>query len=78
MKRIVAIIASLAVMATTAVSAFAASGGDDVETIMSAGLDTLKADTLKIVLIALPVGLAIFAAFFGIRKGIALLRGIAK
>jgi hypothetical protein len=70
--------AMLLVLALT-VSALCAEGDpSDVTTVMTEGLNTMKNDTLGILLVALPVALGIFAVFFGIRKGIALLRGVAK
>ena len=73
-KRLYAIVMTLSALAAVSVPALAS----DVTTAMTAGLSTLKDDAFSIILIALPIGLGIFGAFFGIRKGIALLRGIAK
>lgn len=76
-KRLAALLSVMTVVAVCCMSAAASGGDSGVAAAMTAGLETLKSDTMSLVLIALPIGLGIFAAFFGIRKGIALLRGIA-
>jgi hypothetical protein len=44
---------------------------------MTEGFDKLRTDLLPIIGIALAAGLGIFAIFFGIRKGISLLRRVS-
>ena len=80
MKRILSVIAITAVLVSTfAFPVFAADGDTgDITAIMQTGLDSAKADVLSIISVALPIGLGIFALFFGVRKGIAMLRGVAK
>jgi len=75
-KRILTLMLAIAALLALAVPVFAA--GDDVSDIMSAGLDTVKTDVLSMIKIALPAALVIFAMFFGVRKAIAMLRGVAK
>ncbi len=79
-RRIAGVFMAALLVVALAVPAFCAELGEesDVATVMTEGLNTMKSDTLNILLIALPVALGIFAVFFGIRKGIALLRGVAK
>jgi F0F1-type ATP synthase membrane subunit c/vacuolar-type H+-ATPase subunit K len=79
-KRIAGVfMAALMVLALAVPALCAELGGEsDVTAVMTEGLNTMKTDTMNILLIALPVALGIFAVFFGIRKGIALLRGVAK
>ena|GEM_PF-4534540 len=75
-KRIASILMAIAALMAAAVPAFAA--GDDVTTMMETGLNSMKSDVLGIIAVALPIALGIFAIFFGVRKGIAMLRGVAK
>ena len=50
----------------------------DVASMMETGMGTLKSDVLSIIAVVLPVALGIFIIFFGVRRGIAMLRGVAK
>jgi len=67
-----------AVMSVTAIAIPAFAAGDDVTTIMETGLNSMKTDVLGIIAVALPIALGIFAIFFGVRKGIAMLRGVSN
>ncbi len=66
----------------SAMSAFAADAipdsAVDPSVILGAGLDSIKDDILNYIGIALPIGLAIMGAFFGIKKVISFFRSIAK
>ncbi len=77
-RRIAGVFMAALLVVALAVPAFCAEVESDVTTVMTEGLNTMKSDTLNILLVALPVALGIFAVFFGIRKGIALLRSVAK
>jgi hypothetical protein len=70
-------IALMAVM-TMAVPAFATTDTTNVASIMQTGFDNLRSELLPIIGIALAAGLGIFAIFFGIRKGISLLRRVGQ
>jgi hypothetical protein len=77
-KALFCIMFALGAVIALAIPAFANTAGTDVTDIMSTGMNSMKDDVLKIIAIALPIALAIFALFFGVRKGIAMLRGVAK
>jgi type IV secretory pathway VirB2 component (pilin) len=76
MKRILSFLVVAVVLASAlALPAFAAAGGTDITDIMDDGLTAMKGDVLSIIAVALPIALGIFALFFGVRKGIQMLRG---
>jgi len=74
-KRIATLMLAVSAVVALAIPAFAAT--DDVTDIMSTGLTAMKTDVLGIIAVALPIALGIFAIFFGVRKGIAMLRGVS-
>ncbi|MEG1492499.1 MAG: hypothetical protein RR394_09645 [Oscillospiraceae bacterium] len=49
-----------------------------IKTALSTAFGSVKTDVLAVIVTALPIGLAIFAAFFGIKKGISFFRSISK
>lgn len=50
----------------------------DISTALTNGLSTVQSDIFGYVAIALPVGLAIFGGFFGIKKVMGFFRSVAK
>lgn len=46
----------------------------DISTVMSDGMTSMKGDVLRLIAVVIPVGLGIFAIFFGVRKAISMLR----
>ena len=77
-KRIISLLAvALVIVSAFALPVFAADGDtSDVTALMESGLNSMKSDVMSILMIALPIALGIFAVFFGVRKGIAMLRGV--
>jgi len=75
-KALIALAVAAVLVATFALPVFAATG-DSVADIMKDGFDNLKTELLPIIGIALAAGLGIFAIFFGVRKGISLLRKVS-
>ena len=78
-KRVIMLLAlSLILVSAFALPILAADGDtSDVASIMETGLTSMKNDVLGIIAIALPIALGIFAIFFGVRKGISMLRGVS-
>ena len=77
-KGILRIMIALMAVMTMAVPAFATTDTTNVASIMQTGFDNLRSELLPIIGIALAAGLGIFAIFFGIRKGISLLRRVGQ
>lgn len=50
----------------------------NIQSIFSTALDSIKGDVMGFIGVALPVALAIVAAFFGIKKAIAFFKSTAK
>lgn len=65
-----------AVVTSLAVSASAADA--DVVSAVTTGVNGIKTDIVSIAVIAIPVALGITALFFGVRKGMAFFKSIAK
>lgn len=49
-----------------------------IQEALSTAFTAVKTDVVSVITTALPIGLGIFAAFFGIKKGIAFFRSISK
>jgi hypothetical protein len=60
-----------------AVPALANTGETSVAEVMQTGFTNLRAELMPIIGIALGSGLMLFGIFFGIRKGISLLRRVS-
>lgn len=52
--------------------------GTEIQTALETAFTGVKTDVLSVITTALPIGLGIFAAFFGIKKGVGFFRSIAK
>jgi uncharacterized membrane protein len=66
------VVLTLAAMTVTAVASTTPS--DDVAEAFGEAMTNMRGDVISLMLVALPVGLGIFALFFGVRKGIKMLR----
>jgi hypothetical protein len=73
-KKVATLVATAALTIGTCTAAFAATPSEALTT----GFDTVKSDIFGYIAIALPSGLAIFGAFFGIKKVIGFFRSVAK
>lgn len=49
-----------------------------MKTALTTAFTSVKTDVLSVITTALPIGFGIFAAFFGIKKGVSFFRSIAK
>ena len=70
--------AATAVGGVLAVATPAFAADENIESALSSGLSQVSTDILGYIAIALPIGLGIFGAFFGIKKIIGFFRAVAK
>lgn len=49
-----------------------------IKTALTTAFTGVKTDIIGVITTALPIGLGIFGAFFGIKKGVGFFRSIAK
>lgn len=67
-----------AVTAMNAMPALAAESGDTVSNALTTGLTSAKTDIMGYIAVILPIGLAVMGAIWGVKKGIAFFRSVAK
>lgn len=61
----------------SALTCFAAEGDDGTTAALTSAFGSIKNDIFSYILIVLPVALAVFGLFFGIKKAIAFFRSAA-
>jgi TRAP-type C4-dicarboxylate transport system permease small subunit len=76
-KRVLSVIAVAVMLAAIiALPVYGTNGDDEVIDVVRTGIDRVKHEVFMIFGVCLPIGLGLFAIFYGVRKGIAVLRGI--
>lgn len=57
---------------------FVAAAATDMTTAFGTALDSIKGDVFGYIMVALPVGLSIVGAFFGIKKAVAFFKNLSN
>lgn len=80
-KKFSIVVASAFMVVVSCVSSFAAEAGAatssaDLQSSFSTAISSIQSDVLGYIVLALPVGLAIFGTVIAIKKGISFVRGL--
>lgn len=80
-KKFVAVASASMIAAVSAISSFAAENGtpvssSDMQSSFSTAISSIQSDVMGYIMLAIPVGLAIFGAIIAIKKGISFVRGL--
>ncbi len=80
-KKFVAVISASMIAVFSAISSFAAESGtpvgsSDMQSSFSTAISSIQSDVMGYIMLAIPVGLAIFGAIIAIKKGISFVRSL--
>ena len=80
-KKFSIVVASAFMVVVSCVSSFAAEAGaatssTDLQSSFSTAISSIQSDVLGYIVLALPVGLAIFGTVIAVKKGISFVRGL--
>lgn len=80
-KKLVAVASASMIAAVSVISSFAAESGtpvssSDMQSSFSTAISSIQSDVMGYIMLAIPVGLAIFGAIVAIKKGISFVRSL--
>lgn len=80
-KKFVAVASASIIAVFSAISSFAAENGtpvgsSDMQSSFSTAISSIQSDVMGYIMLAIPVGLAIFGAIIAIKKGISFVRSL--